>query len=267
MNDRLNIDGSVLERARVRVTFDRAAAGYDRAANLQRRAAERLLARVQMRGIGPATILDAGCGTGYGARLLAMQFPRAALCCLDIAPSMLATARERATGSHTYVCADAERLPLRAESIDLLWSNAMLQWCNDLRATLMGFGRVMKRGGLLAFATFGPRTLTELRMAFDDGYTHVSRFADVDAIGTALEGAGFDGIDIESRSTVLRYPDVASLMRSLKTIGAGNATAGRARGLTGKTRWRAMSESYETLRGPEGLPATYELVYVTAYKA
>lgn len=267
MNDRLNMDESVLERERVRVAFDRAAAGYDRAANLQRRAAERLLARVQPLDIGPATILDAGCGTGYGARLLATRFPHATLYCLDIAPSMLATARKGATASHGYVCADAERLPLQAESIELLWSNAMLQWCNDLPATLMGFGRVMKRGGLLAFATFGPRTLTELRAAFDDGYTHVSRFADVNALRSALDGAGFGGIDIESRSTVLRYPDVASLMRSLKTIGAGNATAGRARGLTGKARWRAMSERYEALRSAEGLPATYELVYVTAYKA
>lgn len=257
---------SLLERGRIRESFDRAAAGYDRAASLQRRAAERLLGQVQAYEIEPATILDAGCGTGYGAQLLATRFPRAALCCLDIAPSMLATARERAAALRAYVCADAERLPLKSHSIDLLWSNAMLQWCNDLPATLSGFASVMKRGGLLALTTFGPRTLAELRMAFDDGYTHVSRFAEEGAIAAALGGAGFHGIAIESRSTVLRYPDVASLMRSLKTIGAGNATAGRARGLTGKTSWRAMSERYEALRGSEGLPATYELVYVTARK-
>ncbi|HEY9380040.1 MAG TPA: malonyl-ACP O-methyltransferase BioC [Burkholderiales bacterium] len=270
MNDRLEIGGVfandfALERRRVRASFDRAAERYDSAAGLQRRAAERLLAHVAGHNIDPLAILDAGCGTGYGAALLTAQYSEASLYCLDIAPSMLQRAR---THLHAvpHICADAEHLPLKRESIDLLWSNVMLQWCNDLSATFAGFGRVMASDGLLAFSTFGPQTLAELRAAFDSDHTHVSRFADAAFIEATLRSVGFGEISIERRSTVLRYPDVAALMRSLKTIGAGNATAGRARGLTGKGRWRAMRERYEALRGPDGLPATYELLYVTARK-
>lgn len=270
MNDRLNTDQIFLEQRRVRRSFDRAAARYDSAAGLQRRAAERLLAHVGAYDIDPITILDAGCGTGYGARLLAMQYPKASLYCLDIAAAMLTHARNdapRDMAPKAYICADAAHLPLLDGSIDLLYSNAMLQWCNDLPATLAGFQRVLASGGLLALSTFGPQTLAELRTAFDDRYTHVSRFPDPMVIEGALASAGFEAISIERRTTVLRYPDVAGLMRSLKTIGAGNATAGRARGLTGKVQWRAMCERYEASRSHEGLPATYELVYVTARKA
>lgn len=266
MNDRLTAADTLLERRRVRTAFDRAAARYDTAAGLQRRAAERLLAHVQSRHADPVAILDAGCGTGYGARLLAAQYPQAALYTLDIAPGMLQQARMECPDARGHVCADAERLPMRDESIDLLWSNAMLQWCNDLPAVFGGFHAAMMRGGLLAFATFGPATLSELRDAFDDGYTHVSRFPDASAIRTALEATGFDDILLEQRRTVLHYDDVQALLHSIKAIGAGNATAGRARGLTGKRRWAAMRGRYEALRAEQGLPATYELIYATARK-
>lgn len=266
MNDRVSMDASTLERARIRASFDRAATDYDRAASLQRRAAERLLDRACARGIAPRAILDAGCGTGHGATLLAGRFPRAALCCLDIAPSMLVAARQRTAARDVYVCADAAHLPLRAQAFDLLWSNAMLQWCDDLAATLAGLARVLTPEGLLAFSTFGPQTLRELRAAFADDTPHVSRFADAQTIVAALQGAGFDRIEIAAHNAVLHYPDVHALMRALKTIGAGNATRGRARGLTGKALWRAMSARYEALREPRGLPATYELIHVTACK-
>ncbi len=63
------------------------------------------------------------------------------------------------------------------------------------------------------------------------------------------------------------YPDVAAITRDLKGIGARNATATRARGLTGKGRWRAMTAAYETQRQARGLPATYEVVYGAAWGA
>ena len=264
MNDRLDAVNTQLERQRVRAAFDRAATRYDAAAGLQRRAAERLLAHVQALGADPTAILDTGCGTGYGMQLLRAQYPEAALHALDIAPGMLRQARLECASAQGYVCADAEQLPLRDGSIDLLWSSAMLQWCNDLPKVCAGFNAVLMRGGLLAFATFGPATLGELRAAFDDGYTHVSRFADIPAIDAALRGAGFREISMERRRTVLYYPDVKALLHSIKAIGAGNATAGRARGLTGKRRWAAMRARYEAFRTERGLPATYELIYATA---
>lgn len=270
MNDPSIIDALKLERERVRASFDQAADQYDRAAGLQRRAAERLLVHVTGQEVDPVAILDAGCGTGYGARLLAAQFPEAQLYCLDIACSMLLRARTeepQVPERPAYVCAAAEQLPLASGAIDLLWSSAMLQWCNDLPTVFAGFARVLAHDGLLALATFGPATLHELRTAFDDGYTHVSRFPDAQFIQEALQTSGFRDIAIERRSTVLHYPDVRALMRSLKTIGARNATTGRPRGLMGKAAWQRMCTRYEPLRQPQGLPATYELIYVTARKA
>lgn len=249
-----------LEGRRVRHSFDRAAASYDQAAALQRRVADRLVGMIDAE---PVAILDAGSGTGYGTALLRQRFPQASLYALDLAPAMLEATRAR-VGELPRVCADMQALPLAAASLDLLWSSLMLQWCNHPDLAFAGAARVLQPGGSFVFSTFGPSTLHELRESFADGRTHVSSFPAPETLRDQLEQAGFVDIHMESVDEVLHYLDVRSLMLELKAIGAHNATAGRARGLTGKRAWRAMLDSYEVRRTANGLPGTYGLIYVRA---
>ena len=55
-------------------------------------------------------------------------------------------------------------------------------------------------------------------------------------------------------------------MQDLKSIGAHNATAGRASGMMGKAAWQRVIANYETLRRNGKLPATFEIVYGHAWK-
>ncbi|PKM31519.1 MAG: malonyl-[acyl-carrier protein] O-methyltransferase BioC, partial [Gammaproteobacteria bacterium HGW-Gammaproteobacteria-12] len=48
---------------------------------------------------------------------------------------------------------------------------------------------------------------------------------------------------------------------SLKDLGAHNLNPGRPGGLTGRSRIRALIEAYECFRQPQGLPATYQVLY------
>jgi len=264
VTDPFRIDGG-----RVRRSFGRAAAGYDDAAVLQARVRDELLDRLDVVRLEPAMVLDLGAGTGQASLALKRRYRRSEIVALDLSPGMLRQATRRQTLLRRFrrVCADAAALPLRAASADLVLSSLMLQWCNDPDAVFRECRRVLRPGGLLSFATFGPDTLVELRRAWGaaDGHAHVNRFIDMHDLGDALLRAGLAEPVLDVERITLTYDSVRDLMGDLKAIGAHNANAGRPRGLTGKGALARMTAAYEEFRRDGRLPATYEVVYGQAW--
>jgi malonyl-CoA O-methyltransferase len=64
----------------------------------------------------------------------------------------------------------------------------------------------------------------------------------------------------------LTYNDVKAVMQDLRSIGAHNATSGRATGMMGKNAWSRVLQNYEALRRDGKLPATFEVIYGHAWK-
>jgi malonyl-CoA O-methyltransferase len=254
-----------LDRAGVRASFDRASATYESAAGLQAQVARELLGRLDGFGLGPRAVLDLGAGTGRNTRELKQRYPRATVLALDLAPGMLREAARHQLRWRKFarVCGDAQRLPLAAASVDLVFSSLMLQWCDPPDAALAEVQRVLRPGGFFAFSTFGPATLMELRSAWAhaDGHNHVNRFIDMHDVGSALMRAGLSEPVLDVDRIEVGYPHARALMRDLKCIGAHNVTAGRPRALTGRTRLARMEAAYEAFRREGALPATYEVIY------
>ena len=254
----------------IRLSFDRAASSYDHHAVLQREIESRLLERIEFQRHEPAMILDLGCGTGSASRVLARQFPRAGVIALDWAPAMLVQAGAAIESDHQgigRVCADMHSLPLAARSTDLVFSNLALQWSYDLPAVFREFRRIMKADAMLVFTCFGPDTLHELKQAWRavDDLPHVNDYPDMHDIGDELLAAGFRDPVMDTERLTLEYPDVLALMRELKGIGAHNVATRRLHGLTGKTRLQSMMRAYESFRRGNRYPASYEIIYGTAF--
>ncbi|HET9693976.1 MAG TPA: pimeloyl-ACP methyl ester esterase BioH [Steroidobacteraceae bacterium] len=263
-------DAFALDVGRVRHSFSIAARAYDAAAVLQKRVRDELLGRLDLLTMRPQAVLDLGAGTGHAAAALRRRYPDSRVVALDLAPGMLLEAGRQQTLFKRFdrVAADAASLPLRDGALDMVLSSLMLQWCNDPDRVLRECRRVLRPGGVLHFATFGPDTLIELRRAWqaaDPAHAHVSRFIDMHDLGDALVRAGFAEPVLDVERYTLTYHDARDLMRELKTLGAHNATAGRARGLTGKRTLHRMLEAYESCRRDGKLPATYEVVYAQAW--
>ncbi len=266
-----------IDKREVRRAFSKAAAHYDATAVLQREVCSRMLERLDYIRLQPERILDAGSGTGWGTRHLAQRYPAAQTVALDIAMGMLRTAQgssgwwQKLFGGskQQQLCADVEALPLAFQSFEMVWSNLALQWCNNLPATFVEMQRVLKTEGLVMFSTFGPDTLKELRIAFNgvDVYNHINRFADMHDIGDMLVEAGFAEPVMDMECITLTYVDVKAMMQDLRSLGAHNATAGRAPGMLGKAKWARIVGNYETLRLNGKLPATFEVIYGHAWKA
>lgn len=267
----------LIDKREVRRSFSRAAHSYDAGAVLQHEVCDRMLERLDYIRVQPTRVLDAGCGTGRGTRQLTRRYPAAQVVALDIALGMLHEAREKSgwwqklLGSKKlgYLCADVEALPLEANSVELVWSNLAIQWCNDLPGTFRELHRVLKPDGLLMYSTFGPDTLKELRAAFHgvDGHSHVSRFADMHDLGDMLVHSGFAEPVMDMEVITLTYDDVRAAMRDLKNIGAHNASTERAQGMMGRAAWGVVQQNYERLRRDGKLPATFEIVYGHAWKS
>jgi malonyl-CoA O-methyltransferase len=245
------------DRRTARRRFERAAGTYAAASRLEAEVGSRMLERLDYVKLAPRRILDAG--SGPPQRLLGKRYPKADVVALDFSLEMLRSARtwlDRFRGSLS-VCADLERLPLAAQSVDLVWSNMALHWLAEPLAALKEFERALVPEGLVMFSTLGPDTLKELRAAAGPGRVHA--FHDMHDVGDMLVAAGFSAPVMDMEMLTIAYPGADGLLTDLRASGQTSARADRPRGLTGKG-------FAARLRGALAANATFEVVYGHAWK-
>lgn len=249
----------------IRQVFQRAALTYDSAALLAREIGDRLIEHLDWMRLKPQRILDLGAGTGYISRLLRERYPVADIINVDFAQNML-----RQTKSTACVCADAMKLPFMQDAFDLVVSNLMLPWCEQLPEILAETHRVLQPSGLFLFSSFGPDALGELRASWAtvDDMPHVHLFLDQHDIGDALLHAHFADPIMQAEWLTLTYQKITTLFSDLKNSGAQNVLRERRQTLTGKHRFQRFLAEYDTYRDEHGLlPATFEIIYGHCWKA
>ena len=258
-----------LDRQLVRRHFGRAARSYEQHDVLQREVQAAMLERLDFYTATPQRVVDVGAGTGRGSALLKQRYAKAEVIAVDLALPMLRAAKQHSSWLKPFirVCAEATALPLADHSVDVLHSNLCFQWIDNLPALFGECVRVLKPGGLLAFSTFGPDTLKELRAAWAeaDQQPHVSRFLDMHDVGDAMLNAGLRDPVLDVFRYTLTYSEPRKLLEELQGLGATNADSARERGLTGKSRYRRMLAAYEVMRVDGRIPATWEVVSAHAW--
>ena len=251
-------------KQQVAAAFSRAAETYDSVADFQRAVGARLLSLLP-ESICPAHIqqwLDLGCGTGYFCEHLQQRFASARGTGLDLAQGMLAFARTRCPDL-SYICADAEQLPLQDNSQNLVFSSLALQWCTDFSKVLREAHRVLKPGGVLLFSSLADGSLIELRRSWQavDNATHVNQFRTLKRYQELTAASALQVLDLHCHTHIYHYAKVADLTHELKHLGADHLQDGRAPGLVSRQGLQRLLNAYEYYRQPQGLPATWQVVY------
>lgn len=259
----------VFDRSAVRQHRARAALKPEAADFLAAEAAERLADRLDDMTRRFPRALDLGCRDGVLGRTLR---GRGGIDLLVHADAALAFARRVPL---PRLVAEAETLPFRAESFDLVISNLDLHWTNDLPGALLQLRQALKPDGLLLASLFGGGTLAELRQALmeaelaEEGGAspRVSPFADIRDLGHLLQRAGFALPVVDSDTMEVTYSDALALMRDLRAMGESNAVAERRRGFSRRaTLARAVALYTERFARPDGrIPAHFEIVTLTAW--
>jgi len=261
-----------LNKLHIRESFNDAAESYDKSAVVQRESGKRLLELTAAREGAPCVIVDIGCGTGHDSMALRVQFPNSMVVSMDIALAMLKKARELGESipdASTLLCADAESLPLRDDSVDLIFSNAAFNWFNDLESTLQNFHIALKDRGTLLFSLFGPNTLIEIRDAWKQAGSkgaHVNTFLSSKTLQDMLMEAGFKICHKETFAHHLYFENPRAAINSIRNVGGKNALSERQKGMTGKNLFNQFINNLAKTRTEKGIPITYEVLYFSAAK-
>lgn len=258
-----------IEKRRVKKHFDAKADCYESSAVLQREVCDRMLERLDLVTLKPERVLDAGSGTGWATQHLLERYKNAQVLTLDLSESMLKQSKAKGGWFRKpgLICADAEFLPLADNSVDIVFSNLMLQWC-DVKKVFAEFQRVLKVDGLLMFSSFGPDTLKELRHSWQqvDDKVHVNNFIDMHDLGDELLHCGFAEPVMDMDMIQLTYQDAKTVMTDLKNIGANTPVSNQVNGLVTPRKFQKVLDAYEKFRVDELLPASFEVVYGHAWK-
>ena len=258
------------DKSKIADAFSKAAADYDQLAQAQKRIAQKVLDLCPTSTSAENRIrnaLDIGCGTGYWTRRLRDHSQAQQVTGLDLAEGMLRFADEQPGNQRIqWLCADAEQLPLPAETLDLVFSSLAIQWCNDYHALFSNIARTLKPGGEAHIATLLPGTLCELEQSWAkvDNKPHINRFTDAQTLIHAIRQAGLTLSATDQYCERMFYPDLRAVFDSIKGVGAHH-TGGDA-GLTGRHSLLALKQAYETMRSSEGLPVSYQVLILSLRK-
>jgi malonyl-CoA O-methyltransferase len=251
----------------VRRRFDRAADHFGVADFVHRASCDGLIERLSPVKISPSRILDLGAAAGAGSRQLAKTYRKSRVVSYDVSAEMLRVAKRGKPflSKLTELQGDASQLPLQTGSVDLVFANLLLPWIADLPGCFTEIARVLKKGGLFAFATLGPDSLVEIRKAWSDDDNHVNHFPDMHDVGDALMKAGLVDPVLDADYLTVTYRNIEALYRDLTASGARNSLHGRRSSLTGRQRFRDMEAALAAHFREGHLSLTLELVYGHAW--
>ena len=251
--------------------FDRAATTYNDVTQMQTMMAQHLIRMLllQTQQYDISSTIEVGCGTGNASDLLLTLEQVKQLTCTDFSEAMLEHCAKRLAKTHDIkriphqrlkeCCyADAEQLPFSANTFQLYFANAVLQWC-DLQLALQEAHRVTFKNGLCVFSNFGPKTMQNWRDIWHkiDGSQRVRNFHSIEQQQQCFENTGWQVLDQHNEIHIERFDNVNTLLASVKKMGATDAKQQGNQGLLGKKAYQTFKQALLS----EPLEIHYELQF------
>lgn len=217
--DRFTVDKSLVGRR-----FSAARETYRRGASVQRRVAESLWSRVVpliegKRDFG--RIIEVGAGTGVLTELYEMALTCGGCRWSSLELWDLAEHFGMLPSNASWLTCDAETCirSVEPESVNLLLSSSTLQWFHSPERFVAEAYRVLRKGGIAAFALYGEGTFSQLREL-----TGVSlRYPSLATLKAALPADAIIEVG-ETESISMDFASPKELLRHLRETGVNGAT-------------------------------------------
>ena len=253
-----------MDKKNIKNNFGRYAHLYDKYSSVQEEIAAELIEKITPHGL--RNILELGCGTGNFTRLLRNKFKPARLKAMDISQEMVAVCRKKLPEKGLeFIIADAEELELN-EHFDLVTSNATFQWFLDLEGTLAKYAGYLRKGGVILFSTFGPKTFRELdwviKSLFKDAAVPASFFTPRQKLEEVLR-KNFQTFKVLEKIHRESFSCLTDLLRKIKYSGIRGNGLGKKRFFS-RRNLDKMQELY--LDKFKGISVTYQVFYCRGVK-
>jgi SAM-dependent methyltransferase len=177
---------------------------------------------------GTQVVADVGCGNGFDLRQLVPGGRCRHAFGLDLSSGMLSTLEElaRSSGRLTLFQADAQRLPLRDDGVDVALAMHMLYHVPDLPAAVAELRRIVKPGGTLLASTNSERGMAEVNDLFGAAVSDVlgrpvrgqpgNSFTT--ETGAAILATGFSDVTLHRHELPLAIPSAEPVVTYLDSI-------------------------------------------------
>lgn len=239
--------------------FGRALQTYRRSAVIQRRMAMTLVDMVGRAGAPDhlGRVLEVGAGSGILTAALLANHSVDCYFANDLVPGSCEFVMRAAEGASIGECrfleGDIETLDPLPEDLDLIVSNATVQWLHDLRTFFSRMASVLRPGGLLVFSSFGTGNMQEI--ATLEGvslpYLAPGQIA-------SLAGSEFETVCLAEEERKLEFPSPEAVLRHIRETGV-NGVAGRA---WTRARYQQFLHRYrESFSTGSGVTLTYHPIY------
>ena len=211
--------------------------------------------------------LDMGAGLGSVRRNLPPQKQPHLFIEADFCPQVL----QKNTSQHALIMDGEAPFPFAAKTFDLITTNLMLPWVQNVPKFLAQSGRALAEDGLFLASTLGENSFYELQTAFSAAGSdtpHTNPMPDVQTVGEALQNVGFALPVIDRDKLILEYDNFANLWADLKALGATNMHPARCRGLMTPRLFQRVEEQYRFhFATPQGtFPLTLEIIYLHGWR-
>jgi len=176
----------------------------------------------------PGTVIDVGCGVGALLPVLDELFPTAQIFGMDRTLGMLRRAEPR----FGRAVLDATRLPVRANSVDLMLFCFMLFHLDDPADALREAHRVLRSGGRAGSLTWGasePQPADDVWISCLDEfgaealdpslYSHHELVDTPEKMRTHFDGAGFTDVRTR-RGELVQHTDPATFLAQKQGLGS-----------------------------------------------
>jgi len=251
-----------VNKAHVKRQFNRSAPQYDGVSTMQRDIVDVLLSEIPSVHIND--LCDLGCGTGYALSRLRKIYPTARVIGVDMAAAMLKeTAHRLGDDKSLLIQGDIENLPFMPQSVDLCLSSSAIQWCDADRA-IGQISNVLRPGGYTLISSFLTGTLRDWRELWG---RNDQNFLSLRELKRVISSSGLVLERIWCEPRIQSFNSFEHALNSVRSLGAGNASNHRAKGLMGRATLQRVIEQVDSIIQSNGsIDMRYEVVYAKAYK-